>query len=46
MTEAEWELVAKGPQHRKFPWGNAEPGPEHANVNVDARITPTMATRG
>ena len=33
-TEAEWELAAGGLEKRRFPWGDAAPTAEHANLDM------------
>lgn len=42
-SEAEWELAASGFEKRRFPWGDAEPTAEHANLDARARGTVDVA---
>lgn len=34
--EAEWEAACRGPRPSRFPWGDAEASPAHANFHADA----------
>ena len=43
-SEAEWELAATGHPKRRFPWGNDDPEPRHANL--DWRAMGTMDVGG
>ncbi len=45
-TEAEWEKAAKGPHDWRFPWGDMEPTPEHANFNQTWRGEATLVQVG
>lgn len=43
-TEAQWEAAARGRDRRRYPWGNTEPSPEHANFNTrEGRTMPVGA---
>ncbi|MEU5696736.1 SUMF1/EgtB/PvdO family nonheme iron enzyme [Actinosynnema sp. NPDC020468] len=46
-TAAEWEWMAAGPERRRWPWGEQEWTPDHANLSPSdiGSTTPSSHTR-
>ncbi len=43
-SEVQWEYAARGEEGRPFPWGSAEPGDDHANIeHLVGRTSPVGA---
>ena len=40
-TEEEWEFAARGPEARKYPWGDGPPDPSRANYYAAGILKPT-----
>lgn len=45
-TEAEWEWAAAGAEKRRYPWGDTEPQPAHANLGANAKGCADVAAYG